>query len=129
MTTTTVLLGIVLLQWLAVVAISFVKRMPKALLASTGILAVGYVNAFGVSRDRLKPVSTAGVGTGFSLSLQGNCALVDPGMTADTVRTKLGAPPETRDDGKTRGPGAVTWIYRDSRCAVHLLDDKVELVE
>ena len=128
MTTTTILLGIVLLQWLVVVAISFVKRMPKALLACTAILALGYVNTFGVSRDRLKPVSTAGTLPAPSVGTV-NCALVEPGMTADAVRTKLGAPRETRDDGKTRGPGAVTWIYRDSRCAVHLLDEKVELVE
>ena len=50
-------------------------------------------------------------------------------MTADVVRARLGKPSELRDDGKTRGPGAVTWVYRDSRCAVHLIDQKVELVE
>ena len=124
MTTTTILLGIVLLQWLAVVAISFIKRMPKALLASTAILAIGYVNTFGVRHD-----SAALKAAALPQHSTVNCALVEPGMTADVVRTRLGAPPETRDDGKTRGPGAVTLIYRDSRCAVHLLDEKVELVE
>jgi hypothetical protein len=125
MTATTILLGMVLLQWLAVVAVSLFKRMPTVLLASTTILAIGYINAFGVHRDTaaLKAASLP------QHSETANCALVEPGMAADVVRAKLGTPPETRDDGKTRGPGAVTWIYRDSRCAVHILDEKVELVE
>ena len=59
----------------------------------------------------------------------GTCALIEPGMSGEAVRTRLGKPSDVRDDGKIRGPGAVTWVYRDSRCAIHLLDEKVELVE
>ena len=35
---------------------------------------------------------------------------------------------EKRSDEETRGPGATIWIYRDSRCAVHMFDDKVEFI-
>ena len=49
--TTTILLGVVLLQWIVIVAISFFKRIPKSLIASTLILAAGYINAFGLRRE------------------------------------------------------------------------------
>src|SRR5262249_5076324 len=106
MTAMTLLLGITLLQWLVVVAISFFKRMPKVLVASTIILAIGYVNAFGIRHDSV--VKAAALPQNAV-----NCALVEPGMTAEVVRAKLGAPRETRDDGRTRGPCAAIWIYRD----------------
>jgi len=123
--TTTILLGVVLLQWIVIVAISFFKRIPKSLIASTVILGVGYVNAFGVRRESaaLKAAALP------QHSETGSCALIEPGMSSEAVRTKIGKPSDVRDDGKIRGPGAVTWVYRDSRCAIHLLDEKVELVE
>jgi len=122
---TTILFGVVLLQWIVVVAISLFKRIPKSLIASSLILAAGYVNAFGVRRD-----STALKAAALPQhSAMGSCALIEPGMSAEAVRTRLGKPSDVRDDGKIRGPGAVTWVYRDSRCAIHLLDEKVELVE
>lgn len=122
---TTVLLGMVLLQWMVVVAISFFKRIPKSLMASTVILAVGYVNAFGV-RHESAALKAAALPQRSEL---GSCASIEPGLSAEAVRTRLGKPSDVRDDGKIRGPGAVTWVYRDSRCAIHLLDEKVELVE
>lgn len=121
---TTLVLAVALLQWLVVVAVSFFKRMPKSLLASTAILAVAYVNAFGLRRE-----SAALKAAALPQHSEGSCASIEPGMAADEVRTRMGKPHEVRDDGKTRGPGAVTWIYRDSRCAIHLLDEKVELIE
>ena len=118
------ILAVALAQWLIVVAISMFKRAPKTLVASTVIMAVTYVNAFGVRRE-----SAAFKAAALPQHSEGSCALIEPGMAADDVRAKLGAPHEVRDDGPTRGPGATTWVYRDSRCAVHLLDEKVELVE
>jgi hypothetical protein len=50
-------------------------------------------------------------------------------MAASDVESRLGKADEVRSDEKTRGPGAATWVYRGSRCAVHLLDEKVEMVE
>ena len=123
-TMTTIVLGVALAQWLVVVLISLFKRMPKSLVASSLILAAGYINAFGVRRE-----SAALKAAALPQHSEGSCALIEPGMSADAVRAKLGKPSEVRDDGKTRGPGAVTWVYRDSRCAVHLIEEKVELVE
>ena len=115
---------VAVLQWAAVVAVSFFKRLPKTLVASTLILAVAYINAFGVRRE-----SAALKAAAIPQHSQGSCAVIEPGMAADAVRAKLGEPHEVRDDGKTRGPAAVTWVYRDSRCAVHFVDEKVELIE
>ena len=121
---TTLLLGVALAQWLLIVLFNFFKRTPRVLVASTVIAAAGLINALGVRHE-----STAMKASALSSPSIANSALVDAGMSADTVRAKLGKPPQVRDDSKTRGPGAVTWVYRDSRCAVHLLDEKVELVE
>ena len=121
---TLLLLAVALLQWLIVVTIGFFKRIPKSLVISTAILAVAYVNAFGVRHE-----SAASKAAALPQLSSGSCASIEPGMAADDVRARMGKPHEVRDDGKTRGPGAVTYVYRDSRCAVHLLDEKVESVE
>lgn len=62
-------------------------------------------------------------------SAGGSCVSIDRDMTAAQVQKKLGEPDERKSDEETRGPGSTIWIYRDSRCAVHLFDDKVEFVE
>ena|SRR5437763_11584043 len=126
------ILGIAAAQWLVVVAINLFKRTPKVLIASSIVLAIGLVKT-DVGRV-LNPSAAEG---GHYMAADGlrtrptleSCALIEPGMSAEVVRAKLGKPAEVRDDGKTRGPGAVTWVYRHSRCAVHLLDETVELVE
>jgi len=58
-----------------------------------------------------------------------SCATIERDMTAVKVQQRLGAPDEKRSDEETRGPGATIWIYRDSRCAVHMFDDKVDFIE
>lgn len=58
-----------------------------------------------------------------------SCATIARDMTAAQVQKRLGNPDEKRNDEETRGPGTTIWIYRDSRCAVHLFDDKVEFIE
>ena len=58
-----------------------------------------------------------------------SCAMVERDMSAAKVQQRLGAPDEKKSDEETRGPGATIWIYRDSRCAVHLFDDKVDFIE
>lgn len=59
----------------------------------------------------------------------GSCASIQRDMSSAQVQKKLGEPDERRSDEETRGPGATIWLYRDSRCAVHLFDDKVEFIE
>ena len=60
---------------------------------------------------------------------KGSCASLSQGMSANEVSAKLGDPDETRSDEETRGPGATMMLYRGSRCAVHLLDGRVDLIE
>jgi hypothetical protein len=62
-------------------------------------------------------------------SRTGSCASIQRDMSAAQVQKKLGEPDERRSDEEVRGPGATMWLYRDSRCAVHLFDNKVEFVE
>ncbi|MFZ2490984.1 MAG: hypothetical protein WA208_05835, partial [Thermoanaerobaculia bacterium] len=60
---------------------------------------------------------------------RGSCATLSVGMTAAEVKSRMGEPDEARPNEETRGPGATTLIYRDSRCAVHLFDSRVDLIE
>jgi len=122
---TLLLLAVALGQWTIVACASFFKRLPRSLVASTLILALACVNAFGV-RHESAAVKAAALQPHFE---RGTCSSIEAGMTAEKARAILGDPHEVRDDEKTRGPGATTWIYRHSRCAVHLLDDKVETIE
>jgi hypothetical protein len=59
----------------------------------------------------------------------GSCATIAEGMSAAEVKARMGEADETRNDEETRGPDASILIYRASRCAVHVLDGKVELIE
>lgn len=121
------ILGVALLQWIVIVALSFFagSRVPKKLIVSTVVLAIAFVGAFGVRRGSAALKAAALPQHSEAVS----CVSIDPGMSADAVRAKNGEPHHVRDDAKTRGPGAATWIYRDSRCAVHMLDGKVELID
>ena len=136
---TVLLLGVAALQWLVFVLISMASRakMPKRgwraseknLIVSTLAVAAAYGFVFHAetllpkSKPKVEHAAVMSTGSGAS------CASVEVGMGAERVRAKLGQPSETRNDEKTRGPGAATWIYADSRCAVHLIDDKVDMIE
>lgn len=127
MDTKIAILGVALLQWLVIVAISFfaARRVPKKLIVSSALLATAFVLTFGVRRGSTALKAAAVPPHSEVVS----CASVEIGMSAEAARAKLGKPQEIRDDAKTRGPGAATWVYRDSRCAVHVLDDRVELID
>ena len=82
----------------------------------------GFINAFpGTPRAEASVLS--------SRRSSGSCASIARDMTAAQVQKKLGEPDERKSDEETRGPDSTIWIYRDSRCAVHLFDNKVEFVE
>src|SRR5262249_54539954 len=97
---TMLILAVALLQWVIVVAMSFFKRnedrlkpVPQwALLVSTAILAVAYVNAFGVRHE-----SAALNAAALQQHSEGSCASLEPGMAADDVRARMGKPHEVRD--------------------------------
>ena len=113
----------------ALVSIAAPVKMRKALGVSTAIFAAGWMFAFNfksvvVAKEDATQASAVG-----GLAHTGSCAAIRNDMTANQVRNKLGQPDETRTDDIIRGPGSTALIYRDLRCAVHLLDDRVELVD
>lgn len=108
--------------WL--VALCFRARKP--MLIGAAALAIGWLFAFGEPLRQHKPVAAqAAIIAGNAAS----CASIRTGMTGKEVRESAGKPDEIRNEEATRGPGSTAWIYNGSRCAVHLTDDKVELVE
>lgn len=114
----------------ALVSMAMPVKMRKALGVSTALFAAGWLFAFNAksvlaSKEDATQASTVAAVTTHS----GSCASIQNDMTANAVRAKLGQPDETRSDEIIRGPGSTVLIYRDLRCAVHLLDDKVELVD
>jgi len=100
-------------------------RARKPLLIGTAALAIGWLIAFGAPLREKKAVTEAAVIAGNAAS----CASIRIGMTGSEVRASAGQPDEIRNEEEIRGPGATAWLYKGSRCAVHLTDDKVDLVE
>ena len=104
-------------------------RMRRAIVASTAIFALGWLVAFDV-KSLLATTQNATQASAVPTSKRaGSCASIQNDMTASQVRSRLGDPDETRNEEIVRGPGSTVLVYRDMRCAVHLLDDKVELVD
>jgi len=71
------------------------------------------------------PASSAAAGT----EPAAGCRILDPGTRTADLRAKMGEPDRIVSEEETRGPGATVWVYNDRRCAVHLLQDKVESTE
>lgn len=125
------LAAIVGAQWLIVAVIAFFApiRMKTAMAMSTVVLAAGWLFAFNARSILASKTDTAEASAVGVTKHQGSCASIANDMSGDEVRKKLGTPDEVRNDEVIRGPGSSTLIYRDLRCAVHLFDDKVELVD
>jgi hypothetical protein len=131
-----IILAAAALQWLVIATASALSRAPKVksglraaekrLLVSSGVLAAAWLAVFGMN---VMPRSRANVAAATAVTPHGSCSSVTTDMPEDEVRAKAGKPDEIRKDEEARGPGAAIWIYRDSRCAVHLFDGKVEFVE
>lgn len=106
------------------------KQSKTSALISTGVLFAAWMFAF---LPPLLAEESARKATAEASALtsrtHGSCAAVQAGDTASSVSTKLGPPDEKLNDDPVRGPGANTWVYRDTRCAVHIIDNVVDFVE
>ncbi len=136
---TVVLSLVAVAQWIVFAIASLVSqeyipdeglRAPDRNLAISSVVfvalwIVAFSHSAGAATEKTK-VAEASAVTG---SQQGSCSSVDVGMTASTVRRKIGEPNEKRSDEDVRGPTATMWIYRGSRCVVHMFEDRVEFVE
>lgn len=127
-------------QWLVFGALALASRskLPKAglrtsdrnLVVSSVVLALCWLTAFVPLPARFGSKTAARPSGGQSVSSsKAGCWMIDLGTSADRVKSSLGAPDEIRNDEEARGPGAVTWVYRDARCAVDIFDGKVEAIE
>ena len=124
--------------WLATLLVAFfvpvrrakgkvqpIRKADVAVLVTGVPFAVLWFYALLAGRAPAPVVAQAGL-TGVSVK---SCALIAVGDSEARVREKLGAADEIRGEEEERGPGAGVWIYRNSRCAVHLLDGSVESIE
>lgn len=103
------------------------RSADRRLAISAGVLALAWTAVFAASSDAAK---TTHVEAGLAGSkVHASCSSIEAGMSDDVTQAKMGKPDEIRSDEETRGPGAKIWIYRDSRCAVHMLDDRVEFID
>lgn len=112
--------------WLATLFVALLSRSKAAQIASvvsTLAFAAIWSRTLFLSDPASARVKADPVRAGAS------CASVEPGQTEAALRTRLGEPSEIRDEAELRGPNASAWVYRDSRCAVHLLNGVVESVE
>lgn len=130
-------LAFVLLQFAAVAIASFVSRsrfphtglrMPeRLLLGSSLLLAAGFLMLLEPARLWRKSGARPSVAASFAPRI--SCASIAAGMTSAEVESKIGKPDRKVSEEETRGPGAQVFVYENSRCAVHLLDERVESVE
>ena len=126
---TPIIAAAALAQWLVVVSIALFARKPRGVAASSTLFAFAWLAIFGgplMTHSKVTQASAMGSAGGVT---HGSCASVEPGMSAAELTAKVGAPDEKRANEEARGPGAAIWIYRDSRCAVHLFDGKVEALD
>lgn len=123
-------------QWIVFLAIAAFsgKRMRSAnvrLVLSSVVFLVAWGIAFDARSlvashsSRVNEASAAGM----TKKSTGSCASIEVGMSTQQVKSVMGEPHEVKTDEETRGPGAAIWVYKDLRCAVHVLDDKVEFVD
>ena len=119
-------------QWLffAVRVLLAPDKPKKPALISTGVLFVAWIAAFLppllAEESARKAMTEAAMVTART---HGSCAGVQPKDSASSVAKKIGTPDEKLNDESVRGPGATTWVYRDTRCAVHIIDNEVDFVE
>jgi hypothetical protein len=124
--------------WAALIAFAAVAQWlvfmwsskKEKVLISTGAFALLWLVAFD-GRTLLGWKSSAATQAAMTSTrtARGSCSLITNEMAGTEVESRLGKPDEIRRNEEVRGPGAAIWIYRDSRCAVHLFDGKVEFIE
>ena len=135
--TSIIVTGLTALQWLVFAAISGFSRAPgpksgglrtaeRNLLISTTAVAILWAVLFAIPLSKKPAVEAPAQDKGGPVV---SCASIQEGMSSAAVASRLGTAEEVRPDEETRGPSASIWIYRQSRCAVHLFDDKVEFIE
>ncbi len=105
-----------------------IRSADRRLAVSAGLLAFAWTAVFAAGSGKAATTAHAEASMAGS-RVHASCSSIEEGMSDDILSAKLGKPDEIRSDEETRGPGAKIWIYRHSRCAVHMLDDRVEFID
>ena len=140
LTWVTIVVAVAFVQWAVFAVRSLLapaksKRLMRPteehFLVSSGVLLVAWMVAFlppvlAASKANKEAAVEASVSGARS---HGSCASVQTKESAAEAEAKLGKPDEKLNDEAVRGPGATTWVYRDTRCAVHVMDNEVDFVE
>ncbi|MCM2315258.1 MAG: hypothetical protein NDJ92_08915 [Thermoanaerobaculia bacterium] len=124
--------------WFIAVAVSIVSRKPQpktghrgtdtvAVLASIGFaLSVAFAVRAVTAPKKPSPEEDAAIQAS---KQQGTCANLSLGMKAGEVRRLMGEPDELRSEEDVRGPDAEVWVYKTSRCSVHVLSGRVDFID
>lgn len=120
-----VIVTIAFAQWLLFAAASLFARRHRNLLVSSSVMAIVWIAFAAAATTKTKAIAASAI----SPVANGTCATLEQGVTADQTRAHLGKPDEVRNEEAIRGPLAEVWIYRGTRCAVHLVEGKVTFVE
>jgi len=124
--------------WLLAILVSLVSwsPQPKKGLRRSEIWVIGLSLVFLVSAVVAQSATTPGAKKELAKSsekeihaIRGTCASLKVGMKARDVRGSMGEPDEVRSEEDVRGPEAEAWVYRASRCSVHVLSGKVDFID
>ena len=117
--------------WLTTLIVALLLPKKSSAFRAAQMIAVVSTVAFAAiwSRALFTDESAATSEKKESTTARASCASVESGQAEESIRTRLGEPSEVKDEAELRGPGAKAWVYRDSRCSVHLLDGVVESVD
>ena len=130
-----VLLGLV---WLVTLAVSMISRapQPKSGIRRSDLAAIAASFFFAMSvvftmtaptvESQSKQAESAPAAAAAS---RGTCASIQLGMKAADVKRLLGEPDEMRSEEDVRGPQAQAWVYKASRCSVHVLAGRVDFID
>lgn len=105
-----------------------IRSADRRLAISAGVLALAWTAVFASTGTSALEGSHIEAGV-TATRTHDSCSSIEADMSDEITQAKLGKPDEIRSDEEARGPGARIWIYRATRCSVHMLDDKVEFVD
>ncbi|HEX7152084.1 MAG TPA: hypothetical protein VF618_11410 [Thermoanaerobaculia bacterium] len=125
------LLAVAVTQWLVFVIAGIAsKKAGSNLLFSSIGLALTWIILFAAPvMATAKPATETIDASMTGKTPKASCASLKVGMTSAEVRDKMGDPDEVVAEDETRGPGAEMMIYRNSRCAVHVFNSKVDFID
>lgn len=131
------LMAVVCAAWFIAVASSIVSRKPQPKTGHRGADTIAVLASIGFALSvafAMRAVTTPkkpapGEAASQAAKQQGTCAYLSLGMKAGDVKRMMGEPDELRSEEDVRGPDAEVWVYKSSRCSVHVLSGRVDFID